>query len=126
MLASLFARHGIPDVVVLDNGPQLASTEFASFVKKWNFEHVTSSPNYAQSNGKTENAVKTVEQLFNKCKEDETSEFLALLDWRNTPSKGMGTSSAQGLMGRQCKTLLPWLHHYFSLYIQWHMIDRQL
>ena len=98
--------------MVSDNGPQFASTEFASFVKKWNFEHVTSSPHYAQSNGKAENAVKTVKQLFNKCKEDETSEFLVLLDWRNTPSKGMGTSPAQGLMDCQC--------------IQWHMIDRQL
>ena len=60
VLASLFTRHGIPDVVVSDNGPQFASTELASFVKKWNFEHVTSSPRYAQSNGKTENVVKTV------------------------------------------------------------------
>jgi len=51
--------------------------------------------------------VKTVKRLFTKCKEDGVSEFLALLDWRNTPSEGMGTSPAQRLMGRRCKTLLP-------------------
>ena len=33
-------------------------------------------------------------------------EFLALLNWRNTPTKGIGTSQAWRLMSRQCKTLL--------------------
>ena len=51
--------------------------------------------------------VKTVKHLFNKCREDGTSEFLALLDWLNTLSEGMGISPAQRLMGRLCKTLLP-------------------
>jgi len=31
----------------------------------------------------------------------------ALLDWRNTPTAGMGTSPAQRLIGRCCRTLLP-------------------
>ena len=68
---------------------------------------MTSSPTYAQSNGKAENAVKTVKHLFNKCKDSGQSEYLALLDWRNTPTAGIGTSPAQRLMGRRCKTLLP-------------------
>ena len=28
-----FSRHGIPEVVISDNGPQYASTEFAKFAK---------------------------------------------------------------------------------------------
>ena len=107
VLSSLFARHGVPDVLVSDNGAQFVSAELASFAKKWKFEHVTSSPHYAQSNGKAENAVKTVKRLFTKCKEDGTSEFLALLDWHNTSSEGSGGSPAQRLMGCRCKTLLP-------------------
>ena len=107
MLSSLFARNGVPDNLVSDNGPQFVSAELASFAKKWKFEHVTPSPHYAQSNGKAENAVKTLKWLFTKCKEDGTSEFLALLDWRNTLSEGSGVSPAQRLMGRRCKTLLP-------------------
>ena len=33
--------------------------------------------------------------------------IFGLLDWRNTPTEGVGTSPAQRLMGRRCKTLLP-------------------
>ena len=60
-----------------------------------------------QSNGKAENAVKTLKRLFEKCKQSGVSEFQALLDWRNTPTEGMATSPAQRLMGRRCRTLLP-------------------
>ena len=106
-LRPIFARYGLPDVLVTDNGPQFASAEFAVFMKKWAIEHVTSSPYYAQSNGKAENAVKTVKRLFSKCKDSGESEYLALLDWRNTPSEGIGKSPSQRLMGRRCKTMLP-------------------
>ena len=90
-----------------DNGPQFSSAEFSAFARTWDFDHVTSSPKYPQSNGKAENAVKTVKRLFKKCKDSGQSEFLALLDWRNTPTEGIGTSPAQRLLGRRCRTLLP-------------------
>ena len=35
-----FARMGIPDTIVTDNGPQLVSDEFARFSQKWGFEHL--------------------------------------------------------------------------------------
>ena len=106
-MKSVFSRHGIPDILVTDNGPQFASAEFATFAATWDFTHVTSSPHYPRSNGKAENAVKTVKRIFSKCKDSGQSEFLALLDWRNTPTEGIGTSPAQRLMGRRCRTLLP-------------------
>ena len=84
-LKAVFARFGVPDVLVTDNGPQFSSAEFSVFARTWDFDHVTSSPKYPQSNGKAENAVKTVKRLFEKCKDSGQSEFLALLDWRNTP-----------------------------------------
>lgn len=59
-MKSRFARHGIPDTVVLDNGPQYASAEFSNFAKVWEFEHVTSSPRHAQLNGQAERAVQTI------------------------------------------------------------------
>ena len=106
-LREIFARFGPPDVLVTDNGTNFSSEEFALFANEWNFDHVTSSPGYPQSNGKAENAVQTVKRLFNKCKETGVSEFIALLDWRNTQSEGIGLSPAHLLMGHRCKTLLP-------------------
>ena len=106
-MKAVFTRYGIPDVLVTDNGPQFAAAEFVVFAKSWMFQHITSSPHYSQSNGKAENAVKMVKRLFTKCKKSGQSEFLVLLDWRNTPTEGVGTSPAQRLMGRRCKILLP-------------------
>ena len=103
----MFTRYGVPDILVTDNGPQFASAEFVRFTQVWAFEHCTSSPRYSQLNGKAENTVKTVKRLFTKCKEAGQSEYQALLDWRNTPTEGMGTSPAQRFLGRRCKTLLP-------------------
>ena len=63
-MEALFARYGILDVPVIDNGPQFASAEFAVFAKTWMFKHTTSSQYHPLSNGKAENGVKTVKCLF--------------------------------------------------------------
>ena len=64
---SMFARHSIPEIVVSDNGPQYSADLYASFAKKYGFEHVTSSPHYPQGNGEAERAVKTVKGMLSKC-----------------------------------------------------------
>ena len=48
-----------------------------------------------------------MKRLLTKCRKAGQSEYLAFLDWRNTPTEGMGTSPAQRFLGRRCKTLLP-------------------
>ena len=48
-----------------------------------------------------------LKRLLKKCHESDQSEYLALLDWRNTTSEGLGTSPAQRFLGHRCKTLLP-------------------
>ena len=65
-----------------------------------NFKHTTSSPGYPQSNGKAKNSVKTAKCLIKKA----LHPYLALLDWRNTPTEGVGSSPAQRLFWRRTKT----------------------
>jgi hypothetical protein len=58
-MKNLFAQHGVPETVISDNGRQFSSAEFAEFARTWNFQHITSSPHFPQSNGAAERAVKT-------------------------------------------------------------------
>ncbi|XP_028417982.1 uncharacterized protein K02A2.6-like [Dendronephthya gigantea] len=106
-LKAQFARFGIPDVVMTDNGPQLSSKEFENFGKLWKFEHVTSSPRYPQSNGKVERAIRDAKQLMKKAKKTGSDPYLALLRYRNTPTQSLGSSPVQRLMSRRTKSLLP-------------------
>ena len=50
---------------------------------------MTSSPRYAQSNGKVEKAVSIMKSLLRKCEADGTDIYIALLDQRNTPTTGL-------------------------------------
>ena len=63
---SIFARHGIPEKVITNNGPQFSSNEFCRFSKTYEFEHTTSSPYFPQSNGEAERAVKMINSLLRK------------------------------------------------------------
>jgi len=106
-LKSHFARYGIPDQVISDNGPQFTSDEFADFSRTWDFEHLISSPGNSKANGKAESGVKTVKRILKKSIRAGTDPYLAILDYRNTPTQGMMTSPAQRLMSQRTKTLLP-------------------
>ena len=48
-LKSNFARYGIPDMVVSDNGPQYSAANFSKFAEQYGFTHITSSPKYPQA-----------------------------------------------------------------------------
>ena len=57
-LKAHFARNGSPNYAVSDGGSQYMSEEFKRFAREWDFEHVTSSPQHQNANGKAEAAVK--------------------------------------------------------------------
>ncbi|KAJ8405582.1 hypothetical protein AAFF_G00315620 [Aldrovandia affinis] len=101
-----FARHGQPERVITDNGPQFTS-QFTRFTSEWEFEHVTSSPRHPKANGKAESAVKIAKNLLRKAAHDGDDPWKAILHWRNTPTENMGSSPAQRLMSRRLKTSIP-------------------
>ena len=98
-----FSRHGIPEKLRTDNGPQYSSREFTSFCHTYGIEHHTSSPRYPQSNGEAERAVQTVKNLWMKCED----KYLALLDYRTTPLESCKLSPAQLSMCRRPRNKLP-------------------
>lgn len=102
-LKSQFARYGIPDELVSDNGPRYVSSAFKEFSKNYGFVHNNSSPKYSQSNDEAERAVQTIESLLKKAQDP----YKALLNYRNIPLEGIGLSPAQLLRGCRFKTSLP-------------------
>ena len=66
--------------------PNSRQVNLRNLLQNGTFNHNTSSPYHAQSNGKAENAVK--KRLFTKAKKAGISEAQALLDFRNTLSEG--------------------------------------
>ena len=106
-LKEQFSRQGISYCLVTDNGSQIVSREFIQIATDWEFKHVNSSPHYPKSNGKAESAVKVAKNLFKKGIKDSRDPWLALLDYRNTPTEGMRSSPAQRLLSRGTRTLLP-------------------
>ena len=72
--------------------------------------HISSSPNYPQSNGLAEKFVGFIKNLFHKAKEQGQSPCTALMVYRNTPLNGSLQSPMQILQGRQACTDLPLLH----------------
>ena len=99
---SIFARHGIPEVVYSDNGPQFSSEAHKQFALAYHFKHVTSSPYFPQSNGEAEKAVGTIKRLLRK----EGDPYLALLAYRSTPL-AIGYSPAELLMSRRLRSNVP-------------------
>lgn len=89
-----------------DSGSRYISVEFQNFVKTLNFEHSASSPYHQRSNGLAEKYVNIVQNVLDKAKADEKDQFIALLDYRNTPIHDV-SSPAQLLMNRRLREELP-------------------
>ena len=109
-LKSMFSRHGIPETVVSDNGPQYSSCEFSTFAMAYILFHTTSSPYYSQNNGQAECAVQIAKQLLTKSEDP----YLALLTYHATPIPCCKVSPSELLMGRHLRTTLPQVEEHLQ------------
>ena len=120
-LRRIFPDVGVPVVLSTDGGPQFASRRFAEFCKRWQVEHVKSTPHFPQSNGHAESAVKSVKSLIEKTTRNgdlDVDDFRrGLLELRNTPREH-GKSPAELLFGRPLKSFV--IAHRSTFAQTWH------
>lgn len=111
-LNEVFARFGIPDVLVSDNGTQFTSNEFKEFCEMSGVQHIRTSPFHPQSNGQVERFVDTFKRAMKKMKAEsmlQKSLQIFLQCYRSTPNPALedGMSPAETMFGRKIKTI----HH---------------
>lgn len=104
------SRHGIPDVIQNDGGPQFASKDFVRFCKEYSIAYKNWSPCHPSANGEVTRAVQTVKHLLGEAADKQ----LSLLYYRTTPQEGVNLSPAQLLMGRRPRNKFPFLHELFT------------
>lgn len=65
-LVAFFARFGLPDVLVSDNGPPFNSYGFVSFLERQGIKVMKSPPYNPSSNGQAERLVRTVKEVLKR------------------------------------------------------------
>ena len=113
-LRNMWARFGIPDQVVSDNGPQFISAEFQEFLQSNGVRHIKSAPYHPATNGLAERFVQSLKSALKAASATETtacrelSKFL--MAYRNAPHSTTGASPSMLLIGRSLRTRLDLLN----------------
>lgn len=107
-LQETFAIHGLPEIVVSDNGSNFTSSEFREFMERNGIKHVRTAPYHPSSNGAAERGVQTVKEGLKKQERGtlQTKLSRVLFQYRITPQTTTGQSPAELLMGRKLKSRL--------------------
>ncbi|PIO68719.1 integrase core domain protein [Teladorsagia circumcincta] len=103
-LKDIFSIHGLPEQMVVDNGPQLIAKDFKEYCIRRNIELISIPPYHHNSNGEAERFVQTFKKGYNKGKKSgKTTEARVrdqLFEYRITEHPAIGSSPAEMSMGR--------------------------
>ena len=105
-----FSRHGIPEMLRTDNGPNLVSSEVEKFLNELGINHVKTTPLWPWANGEIERQKMSllkymrVAQVEENPWQRELQKYL--LVYRSTPHTITGTSPADLLYERKIRTKL--------------------
>lgn len=111
-LRDCFARFGLPDTIVSDNGCQFTSAEYQTFCARNGIKVMHSPPYKPQSNGAAENAVKTFKNGLKKMLMDPINKYTPLdtlisrhlFFYRSTTHCSSGETPAKLMFGRELIT----------------------
>ena len=110
-LKPIFARFIVPHTLKTDNGPQLVSGEFETFLAENAIEHRTTPPLWPQANGEVERQNRTLMksvQIAHIEGKDWRQELLTFLTaYRSTPEMTTGATPFYLMFGREMRSKLP-------------------
>ena len=91
-LRSIFATHGLPEILVTDNGTCFTSAEFQDFIQGNGIRHIKTSPYHPASNGLAERSVQTLKEYLKKNDTDDLNTNISRFLFRNriTPHSTTG------------------------------------
>ena len=121
-MRSIFATHGLLEVLVTDNRSVFTSTEFANFTKRNGIRHVVSAPYYPASNGF---AVQTFKEGIQKSLLGALETWFLFKYWI-TPHSTAGLSPAELLMGKQLHSHLSQMHPDVAQGVKHHQEHQKL
>ncbi|XP_026536195.1 uncharacterized protein K02A2.6-like [Notechis scutatus] len=115
-LRHLFTTHGLPDVLVSDNGLQFNSKPFEAFLAELGIRHALSAPAHLATNGQVEIMVRSTKETLQRMDQENWQERIdrMLLAQHITPHTTTQRSPAELLMGRWLHTVLDRVHPNYS------------
>ncbi|CAB3989970.1 Transposon Tf2-9 poly, partial [Paramuricea clavata] len=109
-LRDIFSRHGLPEILVSDNGPQFIAGEFQQFCRNNGIMHRTSAAYKPSTNGQAERVVQILKSAIEQARitKQDVNVVIAksLLVYRNAPHSTTGAAPSVLLMGRRLRTRL--------------------
>ncbi|KAK8773929.1 hypothetical protein V5799_011538 [Amblyomma americanum] len=104
----MFATHGLPDLVVSDNGTAFASRETQAFLKLNGIRYMYAAPYHPASNGRAERMVRELKCALRKQRQGTVLCKVArfLFKQHSTPHAETGKSPAEVMLGRKFRTAL--------------------
>ena len=111
----MFATHGLPSIIVSDNGTQFTSQQFVDFLQRNGIQHHFIAPYHPLSNGLAERAAQTFKQGMKKFPGNPDNDACVagfIFHYRSTPHSTIGLSPAELLLKRKLKTHLDLLKPY--------------
>ncbi|XP_055838569.1 uncharacterized protein K02A2.6-like [Episyrphus balteatus] len=109
-LREVFARFGLPNTLVSDNGTNFTSKEFSDFLISNGIKHKLSSPAHPATNGQAERFVRILKDGLRSSVNDpgdlHTKLHRLLLQYRKTPSTTTGKSPAESMLKFNFRTRL--------------------